>query len=140
MGRQAKRFQSIGYDSDSLTSGVHQRTRRVVGTSGERRGHPGTAASCQRYRKYYYGQDAERRSAKCAQERAGMHRRFRRFLRIFLEILRKTTTSSYLALFLVACTRLHKPLCRSVRPSVRPSLLARSTRLMAIGLVVFEIQ
>jgi len=42
--------------------------------------------------------------------------------------------------FLVACTRLYKPLCRSVRRSVRrpdgPSPLAWSTRLTAIGLYV----
>ena len=41
--------------------------------------------------------------------------------------------------FLVACTRLYKPLCQfvgpSVGPSVRSSLIARSRRLMAIGLV-----
>jgi len=43
---------------------------------------------------------------------------------------------------LVACTRLYKLLCRSVGPSVRQSvrrsLLARSTRLLAIGLVFFK--
>ena len=48
--------------------------------------------------------------------------------------------------FLVACTRLYKPLCRSVGRSVGlsvglsvgPSLNARSTRLMAIGLVISQ--
>ena len=41
--------------------------------------------------------------------------------------------------FLVTCTRLYKPLCRSVRRSFRPSVrrCSRSTRLMAIGLVSF---
>ena len=42
---------------------------------------------------------------------------------------------SFICYFLVACTRLYKPLCRSVGPSVRLSLIARRTRLMAIGLV-----
>jgi len=39
--------------------------------------------------------------------------------------------------FLVACTRLYKPLCRSVGRSVGRSVrrCSRSTRLMAIGLV-----
>ena len=42
--------------------------------------------------------------------------------------------------FFVACTRLYKPLCRSVGQSVGPSLNARSTWLMAIGLVTLSIQ
>ena len=42
-----------------------------------------------------------------------------------------------IVLFLVACTRLYKPLCRTVGRSVGPSVrrCSRSTRLMAIGLV-----
>ena len=43
-------------------------------------------------------------------------------------------------MFLVTCTRLYKPLCRSVRQlvgrSVGQKLIARSTQLMAIGLVI----
>ena len=43
--------------------------------------------------------------------------------------------------FIVACTRIYKPLCRSVSQSVRwsvgPSLIARSTQLTAIGLVLY---
>ena len=41
--------------------------------------------------------------------------------------------------FLVARTRLYTPFCRSVRRSVRRSLLARSTRLLEIGLVCFVV-
>ena len=56
------------------------------------------------------------------------------------------STFSFQSFFLVACTRLYKPLCRSVRLSVGPSvsrsigrsLIARSTRLMAIDLVSIE--
>ena len=50
------------------------------------------------------------------------------------------TQSAKTAWFLVACTRLYKLLCPSVRQlvgrSVGPSLLAWSTQLMAIGLVM----
>ena len=46
-------------------------------------------------------------------------------------------------IFLVACTRLYEPICRSVGLSVSlsvgPSLNACSTRLMAIGLVLIEV-
>ena len=45
-----------------------------------------------------------------------------------------TTANSWVN-YLVACTRLYKPLCRSVGLSICLSLNARSTRLMAIGLV-----
>ena len=56
----------------------------------------------------------------------------------------KEMRDNRLSEFLVACTRLYKPLCRLVRlsvcwlvrQSVHLSLLAWSTRLMAIGLVV----
>ena len=43
-------------------------------------------------------------------------------------------------LFLVACTRLYKPLCPSVGRSLCLSLKARSTRLMAIGLICRKTQ
>ena len=42
----------------------------------------------------------------------------------------------YLCEFIVACARLYKPLCRLVSRSVGPSLIARGSRLMVIGLVL----
>ena len=47
---------------------------------------------------------------------------------------------NFFFVLLVACTRLYKPLCRSVRRSVGRSVgrCSQSTRLMAIGLVFFS--
>ena len=75
-----------------------------------------------------------------------LNARSTRLMAIGLVSFLPSIVSSLPSYFLVACTRLYKPLCwlvgwsvgLSVGRSVGPSLNARSTRLMAIGRVSFR--